>query len=104
MTIYDHNLPMAEDKRVGVAQLKAHLSEHLRAVEDGETLIVLNHNRPVARIVPYEEVPLWQRRGRPPLIAGHAGKSWMEDYDDVPPADAETRRIVQEALAHDRKR
>ena len=40
-------------KSVGVADLKARLSEHLRAVRKGRTLTVLDRNTPVARIVPY---------------------------------------------------
>jgi prevent-host-death family protein len=39
-------------KNVGVADLKAHLSGHLRTVKKGETLIVLERGTPVARIVP----------------------------------------------------
>jgi len=39
-------------KRVGIADLKAHLSGHLRAVKKGETLVVLERGTPVARIVP----------------------------------------------------
>jgi prevent-host-death family protein len=41
-------------KRVKIADLKAHLSEHLRAVRRGETVTVLDRDRPVARIVPYD--------------------------------------------------
>jgi prevent-host-death family protein len=44
-------------KRVGVAELKDQLSRHLRAVEAGEELIVTDHDRPIARIVPVEETP-----------------------------------------------
>jgi len=39
-------------KKVGVADLKAHLSGHLRTVKKGETLVVLERGTPVARIVP----------------------------------------------------
>jgi prevent-host-death family protein len=39
-------------KRIGVAELKDHLSEHLRAVEQGGEVIVLDRKRPIARIVP----------------------------------------------------
>ncbi len=39
-------------KRVGIADLKAHLSGHLRTVRKGETLLVLDRGMPVARIVP----------------------------------------------------
>lgn len=39
-------------KKVGIAELKAHLSGHLRAVKEGETVVVLDRGTPVARIVP----------------------------------------------------
>lgn len=39
-------------KSVKIAELKDRLSEHLRAVEAGEELIVTDRNRPIARIVP----------------------------------------------------
>ena len=49
--------------RVGTADLKAHLSEHLRRVRRGRTLTVLDRDTPVAQIVPYDaEVPLEVRR------------------------------------------
>jgi len=49
--------------RVGIADLKAHLSEHLRRVRRGRTLTVLDRDTPVAQIVPYDaEVPLEVRR------------------------------------------
>ena len=45
--------------RVGIADLKAHLSRHLRRVRSGRTLTVLDRNTPVAQIVPYAtEAPL----------------------------------------------
>ncbi len=52
---------------VRIAELKAHLSEHLRAVRRGRTLTVLDRDRPVARIVPYdaERRPLTVRSPRP---------------------------------------
>ena len=39
-------------KYANVSELKAKLSEHLRRVEAGETVVVLDRKRPVARIVP----------------------------------------------------
>jgi prevent-host-death family protein len=39
-------------KSVRIAQLKDHLSEHLRAVEAGEEVLVMDRERPIARIVP----------------------------------------------------
>jgi antitoxin (DNA-binding transcriptional repressor) of toxin-antitoxin stability system len=49
--------------KVGVADLKAHLSEHLRKVRGGRTLTVLDRETPIAQIVPYDaEAPLEVRR------------------------------------------
>jgi prevent-host-death family protein len=50
MTTHDHNQVMS---KVGIADLKAHLSQHLRKVRAGRTLTVLDRDTPVARIVPY---------------------------------------------------
>ncbi len=36
---------------VKIAELKDHLSEHLRAVEQGGEVIITDRNRPIARIV-----------------------------------------------------
>ena len=38
-------------KSVKIAELKDKLSEHLRAVEAGEEVIVTDRNRPIARII-----------------------------------------------------
>ena len=38
--------------RVGVAELKASLSQYLARVQAGETVIVTDHGRPVARLEP----------------------------------------------------
>jgi prevent-host-death family protein len=40
-------------KTVGIAELKARLSEHLKLVRKGRILTVLDRNTPVAQIVPY---------------------------------------------------
>jgi len=43
-------------KQVGIADLKAHLSGHLRTVKKGEVLLVVERGTPVARIVPAADV------------------------------------------------
>ena len=65
VTIHDHNQVM---RKVGIADLKAHLSEHLRKVRRGQTLTVLDRETPIARIVPFDQdTPLDVRRAsRPP--------------------------------------
>jgi len=42
-------------KQVGIADLKARLSEYLRAVRRGETIAVLDRETPVAQIVPVRD-------------------------------------------------
>lgn len=55
---------------VRIADFKARLSEHLRAVRRGRTLTVLDRDRPVARIVPFdaERQPLTVRSPRPGAV------------------------------------
>ncbi len=49
--------------RVGIADLKAHLSQHLRRVRGGRTLTVVDRETPIAQIVPYgATTPLEIRR------------------------------------------
>ena len=68
MTISGHNRTM---KQVRIAELKAQLSEHLRAVRRGETVTVLDRDTPVAQIVPVREQTALRIRkpapGTPPL-------------------------------------
>jgi prevent-host-death family protein len=59
VTCRDYNLVM---KVVGIAELKARLSEYLRAVRKGQTLTVLDRDVPVAKIVPYTAEPVEVRR------------------------------------------
>ena len=49
-------------KTVGIADLKARLSEHLKWVRKGRVLTILDRNAPVARIVPYAAEPIEVRR------------------------------------------
>lgn len=38
--------------KIGVTEVKARLSEFLRRVREGETVMILSHGRPVARLTP----------------------------------------------------
>ena len=59
MTIYGYNVVMKEAR---IAELKARLSEYLRAVRRGETITVLDRQTPVARIVPIRQPGLRVRK------------------------------------------
>ncbi len=41
-------------KQVGIADLKARLSQHLRTVRRGHSLTVLDRDTPIAQIIPYD--------------------------------------------------
>jgi prevent-host-death family protein len=42
--------------QVGIAELKARLSEYLARVRDGEEIVVADRGRPIARLIP----PVWR--------------------------------------------
>jgi prevent-host-death family protein len=43
-------------KTVKIAELKNHLSEHLRSVQAGNEIVVTDRDRPIARIIPHSPV------------------------------------------------
>jgi len=59
MTSGDYNMVM---KTVGIADLRARLSEHLKSVRKGRTLTVLDRDTPVAQIVPIQTESVEVRR------------------------------------------
>lgn len=77
---------------VTVAQLKAKLSQYLRRVEAGETIIVSRHGTPVARLVRAERPRLQIRPPRRP------SERWGET--DLPPL--KLKRDVLEYLWEER--
>lgn len=58
-TSCDYNVVM---KTVGIADLKARLSEHLKWVRKGRTITVLDRDTPVAQIVPFGPAPVEVRK------------------------------------------
>ena len=92
MTITGHHLVM---KRIGIAELKARLSEQLKKVQRGETVIVMDRDRAVAKIVPYHE-------HRVELVV-HPPKVAYRTLGDIPegPPIPHTGDIL-EALAEER--
>jgi prevent-host-death family protein len=89
MTSHDYHVTM---KTVGIADLKARLSEHLRAVKKGRSFMVVDRETPVARLVPVEtgalEIRQASRRAR--------------DLPASPPAAGNTDSLA--VLLEDRQR
>lgn len=46
---------------VGIRDLRDNLSKHLNTVKDGDEVVVTDHGKPVAKLVPYEN-PTWFER------------------------------------------
>ena len=75
-------------KRSSVSYLKAHLSAELKAVQAGETVVVMDRDHPVARLAPLEEKKSTEVRApllafgfeRPaPLVPGGSLELLLED-------------------------
>ena len=41
-----------EQTRVGIRELKAHLSEYMAKVKSGQSIVITEHGKPVGRIIP----------------------------------------------------
>ena len=74
-------------RQVGIAELKARLSEHIRAVRRGESIAVLDRETLVAHIVPVRDRSKLQVRtpapGTPPLGRVRVPKPARLDVDVV---------------------
>jgi prevent-host-death family protein len=51
---------MMRERRIGIRELKSTLSACIREVRSGHTLVVTEHGRPVARVIP-EAMPIRER-------------------------------------------
>jgi antitoxin (DNA-binding transcriptional repressor) of toxin-antitoxin stability system len=93
MTSCDYLVTM---KGVGIADLKSRLSEHLRKVRRGRTIVVLDRNRPIAEIVPWhgDEPRLVIRPPRP-------GSRPLRELELPPPL--ETSHDIVAILLEDRQ-
>lgn len=93
MILTSHLVTMND--RVGVAELKARLSEYLRRVRRGETITVLDRETEIARILPLEDAdPL---SVRPPS----EGVARIQDVPLPPPLGLEVD--VLELLSEERQ-
>lgn len=71
-------------RQVNVHAAKTHLSKLLELVEDGETIVIARHGRPVAHLVPHAP-----RRDYRSIVGCWEGKVDMSRFDE---ADEEIAR------------
>jgi prevent-host-death family protein len=83
-----------EERRVGVAELKARLSAYLRAVRRGDAVTVYDRDTPVARIVPFE-------RGTPASLPVRKAAGALREVELPPPLGRDVGSF--EALAGERQ-
>jgi len=87
---------------VGIRELKAHLSRHLRSVRSGARLIVTERGRPIARIDPVD--PAEETRGARALVAaGRARWGGGKPEGCRPPVALTGGRSVSSAVLEDRR-
>lgn len=83
-------------KDVKISELKDRLSEHLRAVEQGDEVTVTDRGRPIARIVPL--------KGRARRIRVMPAKKPFAEVRDLKREPVEGFDVVQMLLEDRRKR
>ena len=71
---------------IGIREAKAHLSQYLRRVQNGEEFVITDHGKPAARITPIDPPIEF-----PPGIAKGIREGWIRQPTSrgpLPPVDA----------------
>ena len=89
------------ERHVGVRELKARLSEYLRQVKDGNTVVITEHGMPVGRLTPVS--PSVEERMRAMVEAGQAEWNGKRLTPCKPVARTRKGYSVAEALVEDRR-
>lgn len=91
----------ATERRIGIRELKARLSECLRGVKEGQTIVVTEHGRRVARIIP--DTPSLQERMEALRKAGALLWSGRRVRLRKPVARIRGKRTVADLIIENRK-
>ena len=84
---------------INIRELKTHLSKYLQRVEAGDTIIVKNRNREVARIVPASVDRFREKLCNMPGISWRGGKpGGMQS-----PKPVSGRTLVSDTVSEDRR-
>lgn len=89
------------ERYVEVRELKAGLSECLRRVQNGSTIVITEHGRPIARLTP----PTWtvEQRMRAMVRAGQAEWNGKRLSPAKPAARTKRGRSVAQTLIEERR-
>ena len=91
---------MAELRRVGTRELKNKLSEYLRRVKAGETILVTERGKPIGQIVPVK--PTVQERLQLIVAAGLAEWNGQKLQPHAPAAVNRGSKLVSDLVVDDR--
>ena len=91
--------PERADDRVGVRELRQNLSVYLRRVQRGESLVVTEHGRPVARLGPLPASDDVLER----LVAEGRAVPPAGSIDDLPPLEGPVTDEASRALEEQRR-
>lgn len=97
---YNHTWSSTMNKSVSVAEAKASLSQYIRDVEGGKSVLITRHGKPVAALVPAGDLEHLQRlrqTGPEGGLASLAG-GW-EDSDDLVRLLEASDRVGQREVA-----
>jgi prevent-host-death family protein len=86
---------------VGVRDLKSRLSEYLRQVKQGHTLIITDHGKPVGRLLPAEQT--LEERLKALQDAGMVAWNGQKLKPIEPPATNRSERQVSDILVEMRE-
>ncbi len=86
---------------VGIRKIKNHLSQYLKLVKRGETVVITERNIPVAKIVPYKKttlgnILLLREAG---LVTWNGGKPGGMNK----PPEIKTDHLVSDMIGEDRR-
>ncbi|MFQ5740981.1 MAG: type II toxin-antitoxin system Phd/YefM family antitoxin [Acidobacteriota bacterium] len=87
--------------RVGIRELRTHLSAYMKEVKSGYTVVVTEHGRPIGRILPLAQ-PI-EERIHIFLESGLAKWSGRKLVRRIPTVRSEKEKTVAELLLQDRE-
>jgi prevent-host-death family protein len=87
-------------KRVGVRELKAHLSEYLARVKSGEEVLITEHGRTIAKLTPCSPAEVEDERLRELERRGiiRMGKGIPPEFWELPRVEDPEGRLLKALL------
>jgi prevent-host-death family protein len=85
----------------GIRELKARLSQYLKRVREGETVVITDRGKPIGQIIPYEQTS--EERLEQLQVSGLIAWSGQRPSAQAPIVRARGEKTVAELLLEDRE-